>query len=80
MDRRSPWQFALICWASMMAGSLLGMATWAAWYGGPVNLGPLIGAFFGSTITGVIALRSRQRRADANTVAEWVESRRSPLP
>jgi hypothetical protein len=82
LDRRSPWQFAVICWVSVMAGSLLGMATWAAWDGGPphLNLGPLIGAFFGSIITAVIALRSRQRREDANTVAEWVESRRPPLP
>lgn len=63
-----------------MGGSLLGIATWTAWYGSPVNLGPLIGAFFGSIVTAVIALRSRQRRQDANTVAEWVESRRPPLP
>ena len=80
VDRRSPWQFAVICWASAMAGALLGMATWVAWHGGPVQLGPLIGAFFGSTVAAVIALRVRQRREDANTVAEWVESRRPPLP
>jgi Na+/proline symporter len=80
MDRRSPWQFALICGASMMAGSLLGTATMAAWHGGPVNLGPLIGAFLGSIVVAVIALWNRQRREDANTVAEWVESRRPPLP
>jgi len=84
MDSRRPWQFAVICWAGVMAGPLLGTAIVAAWH---ENLGQLIEGFFGligvffvSIVVGVIAFVSRQRREDANTVAEWVESRRPPLP
>ena len=77
LDRRRPWQFALFCWASVMAGPLLGTAITGAW---DLNLGLLIVVFFVSIVVAVIALWSRQRREDANTVADWVESRRPPLP
>jgi len=82
LDRSSPWQFGLFCAAGIVAGPLLGTAISVAWHGGPahVNLGPLIGAFFSSIVVGVIVLLNRQRREDASTVAEWVESRRPPLP
>ena len=77
LDRRRPWQFAVIWWASVMAGPLLGTAITGAW---ELNLGWLIVVFFVSIVVAVIALWSRQRREDANTVADWVESRRPPLP
>jgi hypothetical protein len=80
LDRRSIWQFALLMWAGAIASCLVPVAVTAVWHPGYVDRYSLIGPFIVSIVWTVGAVVFRQRREDANTVAEWVESRRPPTP
>jgi hypothetical protein len=81
LDRRSIWQFTLIWWAGTTSATLLGVAIAAVWLGDHGHLATfvlgLIAVPIGST---AVEVWRRQRRDDANTVGEWVSSRRPPPP
>jgi uncharacterized membrane protein YfcA len=61
LDRRTLWQFTLLWWAFALACCLLGIVASAAWHGGHMSLGPLVGALCFSIVAAVSAVWSRGR-------------------
>jgi len=77
LGRRSLWQF-VVWWAWATVGGLLGIAA-VVGLGGHVHLGAWVAALaFGPIGATTGAVWRRQRREDANTVDEWISSRRPP--